>query len=121
MVDTELERIESNEKKLWEKFKLVTPLNFSRFLESKRMRVESCLMCGHGDIRFPSMADGPTEEFYLIPIEVNELSIKSKNYIANYKYRGICPDCGHEIYFNAYPVINWLENSSKQGREDKND
>ncbi|CDH01591.1 hypothetical protein [Xenorhabdus bovienii] len=119
-MDTELERIESNEKKLWEKFKSVTPLKFSLFLKDKGIVTASCLMCGNTDIRFPSMADAPKEEFFLIPIEVNELVSKSKYYIANYEYRGICPDCGYEIYFNAYPVINWIENSDKQGREDKN-
>ncbi|CDH29383.1 hypothetical protein KKJ17_13810 [Xenorhabdus bovienii] len=119
-MDTEPKRIESKERKLWEKFKLVTALSFSQFLRSRGIPAISCVMCGNKDVRFPSMADGTDEEFYLIPIEVNEVSIKSKYNIAKYKYRGICQNCSHEMYFNAYHVINWLENGGKQSTEGKN-
>ncbi|MBQ0531941.1 hypothetical protein J7S73_17985 [Providencia rettgeri] len=87
-------------------FEQVTDKVFDSFLKSQGVGDVKCQVCGNGGMGFPKQSrDGKT--YHLTPIKISFLESSNDFSLVNYKYRAICRHCGHEMYFNAYPVIEW--------------
>ncbi|MBQ0399258.1 hypothetical protein J7S99_16845 [Providencia rettgeri] len=110
MSDEEISKEErmhrDNRLKLLTIFEQVTDKVFDSFLKSQGVDDVKCQVCGNGGMGFPKQSrDGKT--YHLTPIKISFLESSNDFSLVNYKYRAICRHCGHEMYFNAYPVIEW--------------
>lgn len=109
--------INQNDIKLQNMFRAVTKETLMEFLNDCGVDELRCPVCGGDSMAIPNVAaDDGTQ--YLIPIDTNEISYKDKYWITNYKYRVICRICGHEIYFNAWPISDWIAIRNKENGND---
>lgn len=104
---------QDNDRKLYNLFKMVTEETFLNYLKHVGVNEVKCQVCGNTKMAIPNVSDNG-EDPYLIPIDTEEVSYKNKYWITNYKYRFICRNCGHETYFNAWPVSDWLTKQRKE-------
>ncbi|EPO2453939.1 hypothetical protein ACT7LO_004325 [Providencia rettgeri] len=108
-----------NDAQLQRFFRSVTKEKFSEFMQLKGVDILTCKMCGSDKISMPAIrsvsVDG--EVSHLIPTRVKQLDFNSDYFLTNYTYRVLCANCGHEIYFNAFPVIDWINGRDDNGKE----
>ncbi|MEQ5305816.1 hypothetical protein ABN238_16710 [Providencia rettgeri] len=118
--ESESERMfRENERNLWYMFEQVTDNSFKMFLKDKGVDSLDCPICHSKGMGFPTIMIGGGEKF-LAPIKTDELTSRYQLNPINFKYRAICSECGHELYFNASRVMKWLgffENESGSGNE----
>ncbi|MEX0423589.1 hypothetical protein KDV38_07625 [Providencia rettgeri] len=88
-------------------FEKVTDDSFKEFLKSKGGDSLDCPVCHNKGMGFPTIIVGDKERF-LAPIKIDELAGRHELNPINFKYRAICKECGHELYFNASRVMKWL-------------
>ncbi|KLN96214.1 hypothetical protein [Moellerella wisconsensis] len=88
-------------------FEQVTDKVFDSFLRSQGVDDVKCFVCGNGKMGFPKRGRDGEDVYHLIPTKTVFPESENEFSLVNYKYRAICRHCGHEMYFNAYPVIKW--------------
>lgn len=108
-----------NDAQLQRFFRSVTKEKFSEFMQLKGVDILTCKMCGSDKISMPAIRhvseDGSPS--HLIPTRVKQLDFNSDYFLTNYTYRVLCANCGHEIYFNAFPVIDWINGGDDNVKE----
>ncbi|EPI4695959.1 hypothetical protein Q4R64_11145 [Morganella morganii] len=108
------DKAKENDAKLRNLFYQVTEDRLLKFLKAVGVDEVKCQICGNIHMAIPNVADDDGKP-YLIPIDTDEVvSYKNKYWVTNYKYRLICMNCGHEIYFNAWPITDWLADQDKE-------